>query len=121
LGAPTADRAFHFDRTSKSPKPLGPELLALNQAKLRVLIALTADEISMWGQCMFGNFAERCNDLLNDGRCQDSALEFPIHPFGEHSSSITSITLFTNSICLCQRRCAHTTIRWRFRSIAPRS
>jgi hypothetical protein len=82
LGAPTADRALHFDRTSKDPKPLSPEDLAVFQNRFRALLAAAGDEISMWGQCMFGNFAERCNDLFNGGRCQDISLEFAIHPFG---------------------------------------
>jgi hypothetical protein len=82
LGAPTADRALCYDRTAKTPVQLPPGDLAIRQSKFRPLVALAADEVSMWGQCMLGNFAERCNDLLNDGRCQNPALEFAAHPFG---------------------------------------
>ena len=82
LRAPTADRAFQFDCTAKSPKPLNSaDILAL-QAKCRGLKALAGDESSMWGQTMLGNFAERAYDLMNDGRFQDPAFESAHHPFG---------------------------------------
>ena len=82
LCAPTADRAFKFDRTAKSPAPLANEHLLTLQAFYRRLVALAGDESSMWGQIMFGNFAERCNDIFNNGRCQDPAFESAVHPFG---------------------------------------
>ena len=82
LCAPTADRAFKFDRTSKSPTPLSSEELLALQATFRRLQALAGDESSMWGQIMFGNFADRCNDILNNGMCQNPAFDSEVHPFG---------------------------------------
>ena len=83
LCAPTADRAFKFNRTSKSPEKLKNEDLLSLQARYRPVKAIAGDESSMWGQIMFGNFAERTNEVFNNGCCCDPAFESALHPFGK--------------------------------------
>jgi hypothetical protein len=67
IGASTADRSFRFSRSASVYKELDPLELAANQTKYVHAELGMADEISMWGQKMFGHYVRRLDDVLNNG------------------------------------------------------
>jgi hypothetical protein len=67
IGGSTADRALSFSRTKKDPTVLDPGKLLNLQRAFAPLFLLNADESSMWGQLLLGNYVSRLDACLSRG------------------------------------------------------